>query len=307
MSPVTLPSRIAFLDGRFVPEPDALVPFRHAGGGVGGTVSTRTRTFRGRPFRIEAHIADLFAALGRHGIDPGLGPDEILATCRELLQRNQDALARHGDVWLGVRVMRATDPVPGEPVPGPAVVVDCAPLPFGYWSDLYRDGARVVVPAGRRPSAGTGGPWAVLAAEAALAVADAEVRAGDAGAWSVLLDENGHLSEGLGAHPFVVRAGEILTPRRAPIRDAIWRAAVIEIARADQFPVVETDIRLSALMAADEVFLAAAGPCLLRCVSVNGQTVGRGGGPVTRRLFDAYRLAVDCDFVAQAAGAAAGR
>lgn len=303
--PTVSPStRIAFVDGRLVPESEVTVPFRQTGSGIGGTVLVRTRTFRGRPFRIEAHVDALFAALDRQGVDPGLAPHEVLAACGDVLARNAEPLARHGDLWLTIRVLRAVEPVPGEPAPPPVTIVDCAPLPLGYWSDLYREGARVVVPAARRPPLASGTAVAALAADAALALADAEVRARDPGAWSVLLDEAGHLGEGMGAHLFVVRAGEIMTPRLPAGRSAIWRDAAVEIARADQYPILEADIRLSQLLSADEVFLAVAGACIVRCVEVNDRPVGRGPGSVTRRLVDAYRLAVDCDFVAQATAVA---
>ena len=305
IGPTVSPStRIAFVDGRLVPESEAAVPLWRIGGGIGGSTHVRTRTFRGRPFRIEAHVDALFAALDRQGVDPRLAPHEVLAACGDVLAHNADALARHGDLWITIRVLRSTEPVPGEPPPPPVTIVDCAPLPLGYWSDLHRAGARLVVPAARRPSLASGTAAASLAADTALALADAEVRASDPGAWSVLLDEAGHLCEGLGAHVFVVRAGEIMTPRLAPGRSAIWRDAAIGIARADQYPILETDIRLSQMLSADEVFLAVAGACIVRCVDVNDRPVGRGAGPVTRRLVDAYRLAVDCDFVAQATGAA---
>jgi branched-chain amino acid aminotransferase len=303
----SLPSpRIAFINGRFLPEAEVRVPFRQQGVGIGDRVVERTRTFRGRPFRIEALVGGVCESLAGIGLDPGMTRDELLNACEEVLDRNRETLDRHGDVWLTIRIAREAEAVAGEPAGTPTVIVDCAPLPLGYWSDLYRDGVRLVIPSTRRMAGTIVTPWARMMADQTLVIADMEARAVDPGAWSVLMDDGGHLRDGLGAHLFVVRAGEILTPRSTAVRVPIWRDAAIELARADRFPVLEADLRLSAVMGADEVFIAAAGPCLCRVVSVNGQTVGRTTAPVTRRLIDAYRLAVDCDFVAQATGATDG-
>jgi branched-chain amino acid aminotransferase len=50
--------RIAYHNGRFLPERDVLVPFRDRGFLYGDAAFDTTRTFRHRPFRLEEHASD---------------------------------------------------------------------------------------------------------------------------------------------------------------------------------------------------------------------------------------------------------
>ena len=56
-----------------------------------------------------------------------------------------------------------------------------------------------------------------------LIVADQEVQSIDPEAWAVLLDVNGNLCEGMGSNIFVVRDGEILTPREKFVLPGVSR------------------------------------------------------------------------------------
>ena len=76
-----------------------------------------------------------------------------------------------------------------------------------------------------------------------LVVADHEVQAVDPEAWAILLDVNGNLAEGLGSNIFVVRDGEILTPREKFVLPGVSRQTAMDLARQEGFTVSETDHR----------------------------------------------------------------
>jgi branched-chain amino acid aminotransferase len=118
----------------------------------------------------------------------------------------------------------------------------------------------------------------------------------------VLLDESGNLCEGMGSNIFLVRDGELLTPRERFVLPGVSRATVIELARELGLVVREADLDLYDAANADEAFLTSTSLCVCPVVSVNGRPIGDEGqvyGPVTRRLIDAYRELVGCDFVGQ--------
>ena len=128
------------------------------------------------------------------------------------------------------------------------------------------------------------------------------MQSADPEAWAVLLDINGNLAEGLGSNIFVVRGGEILTPREKFVLPGVSRQTVIDLAREDGLTVRETDLDLYDAYTADEAFLTSTSLCICPIVKVNGVVIGPAGqvwGPVTHKLADAYRRYVGHDFVGQ--------
>jgi branched-subunit amino acid aminotransferase/4-amino-4-deoxychorismate lyase len=66
----------AFLNGRFVPASEAMLPVYDAGFVLGTTVAEQMRTFGGRLFRLDAHLARLSHSLEIVGVDLGLGSEQ---------------------------------------------------------------------------------------------------------------------------------------------------------------------------------------------------------------------------------------
>jgi branched-chain amino acid aminotransferase len=72
---------------------------------------------------------------------------------------------------------------------------------------------------------------------------------------SILLDDSGYLCEASAHNLFVVRNGELHTPRLTACLEGITRGTVIEIARSSGLHVHERDLLPSDLLTADEAFL----------------------------------------------------
>ena len=107
---------------------------------------------------------------------------------------------------------------------GPTVIVECIPLPLKARARLFRDGIDIVVPPTRRIAPDMLSPRAKTHNYLNLIMADLEAKAQDQEAWSVLLDAQGHLAEGIGSNIFLVRDGEVLTPRERFVLPGISRA-----------------------------------------------------------------------------------
>jgi branched-chain amino acid aminotransferase len=175
------------------------------------------------------------------------------------------------------------------------------PLPLKARARLFRDGIDVIVPSVRRVPPDSLTPRAKTHNYLNLVMADLEAHARDPESWAVLLDHQGNLCEGLGSNVFVVRDGELLTPRERFVLPGVSRATVIELAARLGVPWREADIDLYDAYNADEMFLTSTSLCICPVRSVNGSTIadGRIPGPLTSRLTAAYVELVDCDFVAQ--------
>jgi branched-chain amino acid aminotransferase len=296
-------ARIAYFNGRFVPESQVLVPFRDRGFKYGDAVFDTTRTFGHRIFKLREHVDRLYRSLRYLRIDPGLSPTRMMEITEEVLGRNRPLLEPDEDYWVTQRVSRGLDPSEREiwAQEGPTVIVECAPLPLRERASLFRDGIRIVVPSVRRTPPEALSPRVKTHNYLNLIAGNLEVKARDPEAWAILLDTSGNLAEGLGSNIFLVHHDTVYTPREQFVLAGISRQTVIDLVRQAGIPVVEKDLDLFDAYNADEAFLTSTSLCICPIQSVNGVRIGgeRVPGALTRQLSEAYCRLVDFDFVAQ--------
>jgi branched-chain amino acid aminotransferase len=294
--------RIAYHNGRLVPEREVLIPFRDRGFKYGDAVFDTTRTFGGKIFKLAEHVDRLYRSLRYLRIDPGVPQGRMVEITEEVLRRNLPLLEPDNDYWVTQRISRGLDASAREvwPQAGATVIVECLPLPLRERAPLYRDGIRVLTPSVRRTPPESLSPRVKTHNYLNLVAADLEVRAQDPGAWAVLLDTHGNLAEGLGSNIFLVKDRTLLTPREQTVLSGISRETVIALAKNAGLGVEERDLDLYDTYNAQEVFLTSTSLCICPVSSVNGAPIGDGiPGPVTRQLTEAYCRFVDFDFVAQ--------
>jgi branched-chain amino acid aminotransferase len=296
-------TRTAHHNGRFVPETEVLIPYRDRSFNRGDGCFDMTRTFDGRIFRLAEHVERLYRSLRYLGIDVGLDAKELIAITEEVVTRNEPLRAAAGDWWVAQRISRGVDAIGDEgwADTGPQVIVDCTPLPLAGRARLFRDGIDVAVPSIRRTPPSSLSPRAKTHNYLNVILADREVKAARPEAWSVLLDENGNLCEGIGSNIFVVRDERLYTPRERYVLPGVSRRTVMELAAELGIRCEERDLDVYDAVTAEEVFLTSTSLCICGVRSVNGRPIGGGTvpGPITRRLTSAYIAHVGTDFVAQ--------
>ncbi len=285
--------RIAWFNGKFVPESDVVIPFRDRSWKYGDGAFDMTRTFEGKPFRLKEHIDRFYRSLRYLQIDPGLSPKEMIAHSEEVVARNEHLRAQVGDWWLGQRVSRGVDAVGDEgwDHTGPNVVIEMTPLPFAKRAKQYRDGGEVMTTTARRIAPSMLSPRAKTHNYLNLIMADREVRARDPKAWAVLLDVNGNLCEGLGSNIFVIRDGKVFTPPTSDnILEGLTRLGMIELLRKElDMEVLEQSIDRSELYIADEIFLCGTGAQISPVIEIDHRPIGEGQvGPVVARIQKLY-------------------
>jgi branched-chain amino acid aminotransferase len=295
--------RVAYFNGRYVPEGEVVIPFRDRGFKYSDAVFDMTRTFGHKPSRLKEHVERLRRSLIFTGIDPGLDTDELIAISEEVLARNLHLLDAQDDYWLGQRISRGVDAVGDEgwDHAGPTVIVECLPMPMKERAPLYRDGIDVIVPTPRRVSPDAFSPRVKTHNYLNLILGDLKAKARNPKAWAVLLDANGNLSEGMGSNIFLVTGGVLLTPLNQFVLPGVSRQAVIDLAKELGIEVVEKNLDLYDALTADEAFLTSTSLCICPIRSVDGTLIagGRVPGPTTQRLIGAYIELVGCDFVGQ--------
>jgi branched-chain amino acid aminotransferase len=295
--------RVAYFNGKIVPESDVLIPFRDRGFMAGDAVFDTARTVKHRIFKLKEHIDRLYNSLRYIQVDPRISPKEMTAITEDVVARNLHLIDADDDYWVSQRISRGSDSADSVAGRGttPTVIVECRPLPLKQRARLFRDGIDVIVPAIRRTAPDMLSPRAKTHNYLNLVMGDLEAKAADPEAWAVLLDANGNLCEGTGSNIFIVRSGTVMTPRERYVLPGISRETVIELAREIGQPCVEADIDLYDAYTADEAFLTSTSLCICPVRSINGRHVGVDTmpGPVTQRLIDAFAKLLDFDYVAQ--------
>jgi len=299
----TTKCRIAFFNGKFVPENQVLLSFRDRSWKYGDGAFDMIRTFNGVSFRLKEHIDRFYRSLRYLRLDPGMSPQEMIDASEELIARNEHLREAVGDWWIGQRVSRGVDPIEDE-IPehaGPNVVIECTPLPLKARARQFRDGLDVWTPPQRRTAPEMLSPRAKTHNYLNMIVAEQSVKAHDPEGWAVLLDTNGNLAEGLGSNIFLVHEGKLYTPAERYVLAGVSRQMTLDLAEKLGIPAVEGDIDLYDAANADEMFLTSTSLCIAGVRSFNGAKVGDGRppGPITKRLIDAYIAEVGCDFVGQ--------
>ena len=108
---------------------------------------------------------------------------------------------------------------------------------------------------------------------------------------AIILNQDGHVSEGSGENVFMVSGGKLQTPRiEDNVLPGITRETVMQLAQSELgLEVVERSIDRSELYLADEVFLSGTAAHLTPVVELDSRPIGNGEtGPVTAALQKLY-------------------
>ena len=108
---------------------------------------------------------------------------------------------------------------------------------------------------------------------------------------AILLNQDGHVSEGSGENLFMMRKGQLITPTLAdnPL-PGITRETVIELAQEELgLQIVERRIDRSELYLADEVFLSGTAAHLTPVIQLDNRPIANGEpGPISTQLKQMY-------------------
>lgn len=275
---------IVNINGRLIHRDEAGVsPFDSAVQG-GDAVWEGLRLYDGRIFRLREHLdrlRDSALALA-FGVIPSA--DAIVAEIRRTLEANamRDGVHIRLTLTRGVKVTSGMDPRLNES--GPTLIVLAEHKPPVY----DRTGIALMTSSVRRPAADSLDPK--IHHNNLIPSILAKIEANAAGADdAIMLDNRGYVAETNATHLFLVKRGEVLTPRTMACPEGITRAVVLEICRAASIPHAERDLSLTEFHRADEVFCTGTMGELAPVVKIDGRTVGAGAcGPITARLSELF-------------------
>jgi len=294
---------LAYLNGRFVPLSQAVLPVYDAGFVLGATISEQLRTFGGRLFRLDEHLERMARSLQVIGVRPQMSLEQLGEAALELVANNYSLLAAGDD--LGLSMFITPGPyatLSGGDASGPTVGLHTYPLPFSMWANKYQSGESLAITEIEQVSARSWPTSMKCRSRMHYYLADQRARALQPPARALMLDERGNACETSTANLLLhVRGTGLISPPRASILPGITLAATLELAAAAGISCVERDINPADVASADEVLLTSTPNCLLPATRFNGAPIGSGEpGPAFARLLRAWNDSVGLDIAAQA-------
>ncbi|MGV8838748.1 MAG: D-amino-acid transaminase [Bauldia sp.] len=278
-------SRIAYVNGRYLPLAEAAVHIEDRGFQFADAVYEVVEVRGGRLVEEERHLGRLRRSLGELRMAAPMAISALGVVMREVVRRNRirDGLA-YLQVTRGVAPRDHAFPTPAVP---PTVVVTARRSKPAVKAKGETGITVITVPETR---------WArvdiktvsllpnVLAKQAAK-------EAGANEAWFVGSD--GFVSEGSSSNAWIVTAdGELVTaPVSAMILRGVTRAVLLEVAAAHGLRFAERPFTVAEAMAAREAFITSATALVTPVLAIDGKPVGNGGPGVTAAALRAALIA----------------
>jgi D-alanine transaminase len=268
---------IAFLNGRFLPLADATVSIEDRGFQFGDGIYEVIRTYGGRPFELEAHLARLDRSAQALDLRQPYSRQQWTQYVHEAIQR-----AAFPEAKIYVQVTRGV-----------------APRDHAYNNDALSPTVVMTVREFRplNPSLRASGVEAMtlddirwgrcdIKSVNLLANVLARQQARRAEVFETILIKGGQVTEGAVSNVMVVRDGKLITAPAGPlILSGVTRAVVLQVARHEGLHVQEQYCSQAELYSATEVFLTGTTVEVLGVVRLDGKPIGQGKvGPVTERL-----------------------
>jgi branched-subunit amino acid aminotransferase/4-amino-4-deoxychorismate lyase len=272
------------LNDRLQPAARATISALDRGFLYGDGLFETVRTYGGRPFGLEQHLARLARSARAFRIPFERDPAHWRPRITRLLRANGLSTS---DAAVRLTVSRGAGALGLMPPPRlrPTTLLVAAPLDARLRTAQARGVAVCFFPYRL--------VTATLASHKTLHYLPAvlgKMLAARAHAWEALyLSADDQVLEGTTSNVFIVRRGTLVTPPLAGILPGVTRRFLGAVARRARIPLREAPIARSALLAADEVFLTASTIEVLPVVRVERRPIGGGTpGPVTRRLQEEY-------------------
>ena len=247
------------------------------------------RSYGGRIFRLEQHLARLMRSAERLGLASLLDSSALEQAIYKTLQANELRDARIRLTVLAGEGERGLTP----PTSGRLTIIVVTQKLVLPPPRAYENGIHAAIVRARRDS------QALLSQIKSIGylgnmLAHSEAVAAGADE-AILLNEQGLIAECSTSNLFLAVEGRLLTPSaESGILPGITREVVLELAQGLGISVWVGKIPLAHLLRADEAFLTNSIVEVMPITAVDGKPIGLGKpGEVTRRLMAAYREMVN--------------
>ncbi|MEE4242536.1 MAG: aminotransferase class IV [Desulfopila sp.] len=264
-----------FVDGQYVEAEAAVLPLTDMAILRGYAVFDFLRTYRGKPFHLEEHLARLQRSAALLHIPFPWSPAYLEEITSELLRRNSFAEA---NIRFLITGGDSADSITPLLQPRLAVMAtEMVPFP----SEWYRTGVKVITADVTRYVPGSKSTNYI---QAILALRQARA---DGAIESVYVNEDDQLLEGTTSNIFFVKGTTIVTPKEG-ILPGITRDVVLRLAQ-QKFSIEQDRVLRSDLPAFTEAFLTSSNKEVVPVTHIDAIGISSSPGPVTREIMALFR------------------
>jgi branched-chain amino acid aminotransferase len=274
-----------YLNGKIVPEKEAVVSVFDHGLLYGDGVFEGIRTYHGKVFRLEDHIDRLYRSAAVIALSIPMSKEEIAKAVVETCKANDcmngyiRLIITRGVGGLGLNPYLCKEP---------QVIIIAGAIQL-YPKELYEKGMAVVTVGTVRNQVEAINPR--IKSLNYLNNVMAKIETINAGVMEcIMMNPQGFVAEASGDNIFVIRGKQLLTP---PVwcgaLEGITRQVVMELAPSCGLTVKEDVLTRYDLFTADEMFLTGTAAEIISVTNVDRRTIGAGvPGPYTKALLAAF-------------------
>jgi D-alanine transaminase len=271
---------VAFINGTFLPLAEAKVSIEDRGFQFGDGVYEVIRTYKGRPFALETHLARLDRSAAALDLAQPYSSVEWTDHVLEGIAR-----AAYPEAKIYMQVTRGVAPrdhaYSAEATPTVVMTVR-------EFHQLDRSIQAVGVEAMTMEDIRWG--RCDIKSINLLANVLARQQVKQARVFEAILVKGGLVTEGAVSNVMIVQKGAVVTAPEGPrILSGVTRGVVLNLALTEGLPVQERFVSQSDLYEADEVFLTGTTVEVLAVVRIDGKVIGEGRpGQITQRLAGSF-------------------
>lgn len=273
-------SLTVYLNGRYVPHEEALIPVEDRSFLFADGVYEVVRVYNGRPFQLEAHL-DRMARSAREIRLPEPDREELTRVTHELIARNQLV-----EATIYYQISRGAYSPRSHAFPTGEIRTTTVAIGRPFKPNLagHEHGVKAITVPDTR--------WARcdIKSVALLPNVLAKQKAAEAGAYEAIFVKDGIAIEGSSSNFMAVIDGVIRTyPVSNYILAGITRKVTLELARQLGYLVQEEPITVEELSRCSEMWVTSTTSEVMPIVELDGKPVGDGRpGPIARALYEAF-------------------
>ncbi|WP_448523053.1 branched-chain-amino-acid transaminase [Pseudothermotoga sp.] len=286
-------SLVVYLDGQFLRKEEARISIFDRGVLYGDGVFEGIRAYNNRVFKLKEHIDRLYESAKAILLNIPIDKQEMMNVVLETLRRNN---LREAYIRLVVTRGEGTD-LSLDPRKCPKPTIFCIAMPLALFpQSLYEEGIEVVTASTRRNLNEATSPRIKSLNYLNNVLAKIEANLCNVPE-SIILSQEGYVTEGTGENIFIVKKGTLMTPpTHIGILEGITRNTVMMLAKEEGITVQESLFTRFDLYNADECFLTGTAAEIMPVVKVDGRIINDGKpGPITKTLMKKFKQYVLTD------------
>lgn len=268
-------SMICCLNGKFIDQKDAKISILDNGFMFGDAFFDTMRTYNGVVLELEKHLTRIAKTIKILHLKLPCSMQQLEFWIKKTSKINKLDQAR-----MRVTISRGVNGFDFLSCKNPTLVITCEP----YMKDkkIIKNGVSTFTLSYQRP-------WPEIKSTNLIPMVQAYFTLhAKKGYEGILVNDSGNVTEGSSTNIFIVKNGEIITPKDKLLA-GVTRNRVIELAKEMKLKMKIKNFKKSELFKADEIFLTNRPREIIPVIKVDNKKIGSGKpGPFTKKIISAY-------------------